>query len=69
MENKSKNQEAGTVNVKIIRESIKSIELHTSLYKKKRITTEKYIKVLHDSMSKMTTQRDYLEYLKNIGQN
>jgi hypothetical protein len=69
MENKSKKQEAGTVNVKIIRESIKSIELHTSLYKKKRITTEKYIKVLHDSMSKMTTQRDYLEYLKNIGQN
>jgi len=69
MENKSKNQEAGTVNVKIIRESIKSIELHTSLYKKKRITTEKYIKVLHDSMSKMATQRDYLEYLKNIGQN
>ena len=69
MENKSKKQEAGTVNVKIIRESIKSIEVHTSLYKKKRITTENYIKALHDSMSKMTTQRDYLEYLKNIGQN
>ena len=69
MENKSKKTEAGTVNVKVIRESIKSIEIHTSLYKKKRITTENYIKALHDSMSKMTTQRDYLEYLKNIGQN
>ena len=69
MENKSKKPEAGTVNVKVIRESIKSIEVHTSLYKKKRITTENYIKALHDSMSKMTTQRDYLEYLKNIGQN
>ena len=70
MENKiKKTEEAGTVNVKVIRESIKSIEVHTSLYKKKRITTENYIKALHDSLSKMTTQRDYLEYLKNIGQN
>jgi hypothetical protein len=69
MENKIKKTEAGTVNVKVIRESIKSIEVHTSLYKKKRITTENYIKALHDSLSKMTTQRDYLEYLKNIGQN
>ena len=69
METKNRKSEAGTVNVKVIRESIKSIEVYTSLYKKKRITTEKYIKVLHDSMSKMTTQRDYLEYLKNIGQN
>jgi hypothetical protein len=69
MENKIKKPEAGTVNVKVIRESIKSIEVHTSLYKKKRITTENYIKALHDSLSKMTTQRDYLEYLKNIGQN
>jgi hypothetical protein len=69
MENKSKKTEAGTVNVKVIRESIKSIELYTSLFKKKRITTEKYIKALHDNMSKMATQRDYLEYLRNIGQN
>jgi len=69
METKNRKSEAGTVNVKVIRESIKSIEVYTSLYKKKRITTEKYIKALHDNMSKMTTQRDYLEYLKNIGQN
>lgn len=69
METKNRKSEAGTVNVKVIRESIKSIEVHTSLYKKRRITTENYIKALHDSMSKMTTQRDYLEYLKNIGQN
>ena len=40
METKNRKFEAGTVNVKVIRESIKSIEVYTSLYKKKRITTE-----------------------------
>ena len=66
MENK---KEPGSVNVKKITESIIAIENITTQYKKKRISTEKYIIQIHENLSKLTTQRDYLEYLKNIGQN
>jgi hypothetical protein len=61
--------EPGSVNVSKINESIKSINYLTIQYKKKRISTERYIKEVHENLSKLTTQRDYLEYLKNIGQN
>ena len=64
-----KKNEPGSVNVKKITESTTAIENLTSQYKKKRISTEIYIKQVHENLSKLTTQRDYLEYLKNIGQN
>lgn len=63
-----KNYEAGSVNVKNIQDSIISIEFLTKQYKKKRLTTENYIKMIHQNLSKLTTQRNYSEYLKNIGQ-
>ena len=63
-----KNKETGTVNVKCINESINSIESLTKMYKSKRMSTENYIKNVHECLSKMTTQRNYVEYLKNIGQ-
>jgi hypothetical protein len=59
----------GTVNVKEIKEAVKAIELYTSLYKRKRLTTENYIKKVHVALSRLTSQRDYFEYLRNIGQN
>ena len=59
----------GSVNVKEIKEAVKSIELYTSLYKRKRLTTENYIKKVHIALSRLTSQRDYFEYLRNIGQN
>lgn len=59
----------GTVNVKEIKEAVKSIELYTSLYKRKRLNTENYIMKVHVALSRLTSQRDYFEYLKNIGQN
>ena len=65
MENKI---EVGSINVPKINESIKSIEHLTSRYKRKRITTEQYIKSVHESLSNLTTQRNYSEYLKHIGQ-
>lgn len=65
MENK---KETGTINVPKINESIKSIEYLTSQYKRKRLTTEQYIKNVHESLSNLTTQRNYSEYLKHIGQ-
>lgn len=62
-----KKYEPGSINTKAITESIQSIEIVTKLYKRKRLSTENYIKSVHESLSKLTTQRNYLEYLKNIG--
>jgi hypothetical protein len=66
MENK---KAPGSVHVKEIREAVKAIDLYTSLYKRKRMTTEEYIKKVHISLSRLTSERDYIEYLSNIGQN
>jgi hypothetical protein len=65
MENKK--YEPGSINVKLITESVNSIELLTKMYKRKRISTENYIKQVHENLSKLTSQRNYLEYLKNLG--
>jgi hypothetical protein len=62
-------REPGTINVVKINESIKSIQFLTSQYKRKRIDTENYIKLIHENLSQLTTERNYLDYLKNIGQN
>jgi hypothetical protein len=59
---------AGTKNIKQINESIKTIELLTKFYKRKRMTEETYIKKVHEALSKMTNERDYISYLSNIGQ-
>lgn len=58
----------GSKNVKDINKSIKRVESLTDQYKKKRISTENFIKEVHISLSKMTSERDYVEYLSNIGQ-
>jgi len=60
--------QAGAVNVKEITDAVKTIELLTSQYKKKRMSTENYIKHVHENLAKLTSERNYLEYLKNIGQ-
>jgi hypothetical protein len=58
----------GSVNVVEINNSIKNIETLTNLYKRKRITTEDYIKSVNENLSKLTNERDYIKYLSNIGQ-
>lgn len=65
----TKKYEAGSINMVKVKESISAIEFLTKQYKRKRMTTESYIKQVHENLSNLTTQRDYLEYLKNIGQN
>lgn len=62
-------KEPGIINVVKINESIKSIHFLTSQYKRKRIDTKNYIKLIHENLSQLTTERNYLNYLKNIGQN
>jgi hypothetical protein len=56
----------GSVNVAEINNSIKNIETLTNLYKRKRITTEDYIKSVNENLSKLTNERDYIKYLSNI---
>jgi hypothetical protein len=58
----------GSKNVKIMGESEKRIESLTVQFKKKRMTTENYIKEVHIALSQMTSERDYIEYLTHIGQ-
>lgn len=62
-------KEAGTMNVAKIKESVKAIEFLTKQYKRKRLSTEQYIKSVHENLSNLTTTRNYLDYLKNIGHN
>lgn len=62
-------KQAGSVNVAKIQESVKSIEILTSQYKKRRMSTQEYIKLVHENLSNLTNQRNYREYLNKIGQN
>lgn len=64
----TKKQEPGSVNMKEISESIKTIEMLTIQFKKKRINTDKYLSLMNESLSKLTSERNYVEYLKHIGQ-
>ena len=65
----NKKNEAGSINTAQIKESVKSIEILTSQYKKRRLNTENYIKLVHENLANLTNQRNYTEYLNNIGQN
>jgi hypothetical protein len=58
----------GTLDIKSIKDSIESIEFLTTQYKRKRLNTQNYIQLVHENLSKMTSERNYLEYLKKIGQ-
>jgi len=61
--------EPGTINVAKIKESVNAIEFLTKQYKRKRMSTEQYIKSVHENLSNLTSQRNYVDYLNNIGQN
>lgn len=58
----------GSKNVKKINEELKCIETLTKQFKRKRISLEQYTRQINESLSNMNNQRDYLIYLKNIGQ-
>lgn len=60
--------EPGSVNVKEINEAVRSIEMLTTQYKRKRMSTDKYLSLMNESLSKLTSERNYAEYLKHIGQ-
>lgn len=68
MANTNKTYEPGSVNVKEITEAVKSIEFLTQQYKRKRMSTESYIQSVHENLLRLTSERNYWDYLKNIGQ-
>jgi hypothetical protein len=57
----------GTKNVVAIENATKSIETLTSLFKSKRISYEEFVKGINQNLSDMSSKRDYIQYLKNIG--
>jgi len=57
----------GTKNVVVVKDSIKSIEKLTEQFKRKRINQDQYVIKVNQTLASMTSERDYLEYLKNIG--
>ena len=60
--------ESGTYNYVVRQESIKNIELITKRFKRGKISTEEYITLMHENMQKLSSKRDYIGYLMNIGQ-
>ena len=58
----------GTVSYVDKQESIKRIELITERFKKRRMKSEDYIIQVNESLQKLASRRDYINYLMNIGQ-
>lgn len=58
----------GTKNVVAIKQAIKNIEILTDRFKRKRLSQDEYILKVNQNLSTMTNERDYIEYLVNIGQ-
>lgn len=58
----------GSKNVVATKESIKKIETLTNLFKRKRISEQDYILKVNQNLAKLTDERNYIEYLVNIGQ-
>jgi uncharacterized membrane protein len=61
-------KDTGTVSFIDKQESIKKIELLTERFKKGRISTDDYILQVNQSLQKLSSKRDYIKYLMNIGQ-
>lgn len=58
----------GTKNVVAIKESTKNIEILTNYFKRGRLTKDEYISRVNKNLANMTSERDYIKYLTNIGQ-
>ena len=57
----------GTKNVVAVQKSTKRIEELTSQFRMKRISYEAFVEGVNEAMSEMTSKRDYVEYMRNIG--
>ncbi len=57
----------GSKNVVAIQNATESIETLTKMFKSKRISYEAFVEGINKNLSDMTSKRDYIQYLKNIG--
>ena len=60
--------DTGTASYVDKQESIKRIELITERFRKGRMNTDEYIVQVNQSLQKLASKRDYINYLMNIGQ-
>ena len=60
--------DSGTVSYVDKQESIRRIELITERFRKGRMNTDDYIVQVNESLQKLASKRDYINYLMNIGQ-
>jgi hypothetical protein len=58
----------GTKNIASKNKALKNIESLVSVYKKRRMSDEQFIKLINQNLASISKQRDYIEYLQNIGQ-
>lgn len=61
-------KKTGTKNTIAVNQALQSIETLTESFKRKRITQDEYIRRLNQSLASMTSERNYIDYLQNIGQ-
>ena len=62
------NKETGTYDFVSKKDSIKNIEIFTQQFKRGRISSDEYIKIVHENLQKLANKRDYINYLMSIGQ-
>jgi hypothetical protein len=61
-------KKTGAKNTVAIKNATDRIEKLTELFKRRRLTQDEYVKRVNQSLASMTSERDYIEYLQNIGQ-
>ena len=57
----------GVKNTVIVKNSIDKIELLTKRFRSKRISYLEYFEEVNKCLSNMTEERDFIEYMRNIG--
>jgi hypothetical protein len=57
----------GVKNTVIVKNSIDKIELLTKRFRSKRISYLEYFEEVNKCLSDMTEERDFIEYMRNIG--
>ncbi len=57
----------GTKNTVVVTNATNKIDKLTNLFRRKRISYEEYFSEVNICLVEMTTERDFLEYMKNIG--
>jgi len=58
----------GTKNIAAKNEAIKNIESLVRVYKRRRMSDEEFILRINQNLASISEQRNYIEYLQNIGQ-